>query len=325
MSFGGFARASESGGQPPFILGLTGPSRSGKTYSALRIASGMVTDPAKIFVLDTEGGRSRLYADRFGDFTVGDLHPPFGYDAYQNAIRMAVEAGAACIIVDSMSHAHEGEGGLLDQHSAEVQRRAGEDWRKAERVKMAAWIEPKRQIARFTSFILQSTVPMIFCFRAKEKLKVLPGKQPESMGFRAITSDELTFEMTSLLLLPENARGIPDLDAPASGMREPFDSFFTAGAVLDEALGKRVAGWLRGDKPEPEPKPTENTKAAPKAGMEELETIRALLPGAQMDEATFCGHMGIERLHDLPGARVPEAVKRLYQRIDLLNKPKGQA
>src|SRR5947199_7947333 len=58
------------------LIQLYGPPRSGKTYTALRIARGMVGPKGRIGVLDTESGRARLYSDKVpGGFAVGELTP----------------------------------------------------------------------------------------------------------------------------------------------------------------------------------------------------------------------------------------------------------
>lgn len=247
-----FRYAPASGSDAAFILGLTGPSRSGKTYSALRIAMGMTDgDPSKIAVLDTERGRAGLYIQRFGQFLHCVMEPPFSYARYAEAIDAAADQGARVLIVDSLSHAHEGEGGLLEQHEEELDRMAGQDWNRRKRMTFTAWIKPKRELTRFVHSILRARVPMVFCFRAKEKLKIVAGADPIALGYRAICSDEITFEMTSMLLLPEKAMGIPDLEATATAFREPFDMVFKPGDVLDEALGKRIVQVIGGDKDNP--------------------------------------------------------------------------
>ena len=59
------------------LIQLYGPPRSGKTYTALRIARGMVGPEGQIGVLDTESGRARLYSDKVpSGFVVGELTPP---------------------------------------------------------------------------------------------------------------------------------------------------------------------------------------------------------------------------------------------------------
>src|SRR5204862_126708 len=76
------------------LIQLYGPPRSGKTYTALRIARGMVGPEGRIGVLDTESGRARLYSDKVpGGFVVGELTPPYTPRRYLAAIAAWVRGG----------------------------------------------------------------------------------------------------------------------------------------------------------------------------------------------------------------------------------------
>ena len=55
------------------VISLVGDSGSGKTYTALRVASGMASAPNKIFVLDADNGRADLLVDIFGNYQVADV------------------------------------------------------------------------------------------------------------------------------------------------------------------------------------------------------------------------------------------------------------
>ncbi|MEO1004551.1 MAG: ATP-binding protein [Cyanobacteria bacterium J06638_38] len=80
-------------------LALSGSSGSGKTYSALSVASHLATP---IALIDTERGSSKKYADKF-DFDVcelTDFHP----SRYIQSIQAAEQAGYGTIIIDSLSH-----------------------------------------------------------------------------------------------------------------------------------------------------------------------------------------------------------------------------
>ena len=112
------------------LIGLIAPSGGGKTFSAMRLAKGICGE-RPFAVIDTEAGRAKHYADQFR-FDHGDLHPPFRPDAYTDAIMVADAAGYPCIVVDSMSHEHAGDGGLLDWQEEELTRMAGDDWKKRE-------------------------------------------------------------------------------------------------------------------------------------------------------------------------------------------------
>ena len=90
---------------------LTGPSGAGKTYGALTLAKGMGCQ--RVIVIDTEQGSSDLYESIMA-FDVIDLAPPFTPERYIEAIEAAENAGADCIIIDSISHEWNGKGGCLE-------------------------------------------------------------------------------------------------------------------------------------------------------------------------------------------------------------------
>lgn len=92
-------------------LGLVGPAGSGKTYGALLIAMGL---GGKIALIDTENGSGDLYA-HLGNYDVCTLDAPYTVQKYLTAIDEAERAGYDVLIIDSLSHAWAGEGGLLDQ------------------------------------------------------------------------------------------------------------------------------------------------------------------------------------------------------------------
>jgi hypothetical protein len=150
----------------PLFVGIAGPSSSGKTYSALRIATGIQrTAPGQIFVIDTEAGRALHYADKF-DFQHVPFSPPFNPMAYLEAVHFCISKGASVIVIDSASHLHEGEGGLLDMHEAEMDRMAGAnaDYKRREQMKWAAWIRHKQEMKRFIQGLLQLHTNVVFCF-----------------------------------------------------------------------------------------------------------------------------------------------------------------
>jgi hypothetical protein len=81
-------------------LALSGASGSGKTYSALSIASHLASP---IALIDTERGSSKKYADKF-EFDLcelTDFHP----SRYIEAIQATEQTGYGTIIIDSLSHA----------------------------------------------------------------------------------------------------------------------------------------------------------------------------------------------------------------------------
>lgn len=238
----------------PLLVGLMGASGSGKTYSALRLATGIqrVTG-GDIYVIDTESRRALHYADTF-QFKHVEFKAPFGSGDYLAAMRFAVKAGARVIVVDSMSHEHEGEGGYLSFHGAEVDRMAGQDYAKRERVKMAAWIRPSAERRQMINGMLQLNANFIFCFRAKEKTKPKQGGGIEELGFMPIAGEEFLFEQTVNMLLPPKSGGVPQWRSDMMGERlmmklpKQFEQLFAESRPLDEAHGEALAQWARGGK-----------------------------------------------------------------------------
>lgn len=241
------------------LLGLAGPSGSGKTLSALRAARGLAGgDDTKIFAIDTEQGRMLHYAcagnEKPGPFKFRFNHlrmeAPFSPEAYASAIMAARAAGAKVIIVDSMSHEHEGAGGILEQHEQQLEKMAGQDWAKRERMKFTAWIVPKAAHNKLVNSILQQPCHMIFCFRAKDKLVLVKNEkgkiEPTKAGWTAICSDRFEYEMTTLLMLPPNAKGVPDLNAEQTKLQEQHRSFFPVGQPITEKAGELLAAWAKG-------------------------------------------------------------------------------
>lgn len=277
MSFA-FRPLAEVAGVGRIKIGLSGPSRSGKTYTALRIAIGLAKGRQEdVFAIDTEGTMG-IYKARFPGVRVALLEPPYTYARYQEAIDAAVKAGAKVVIVDSASHAHEGQGGLLEQHDAEMQRMAGDDYGKRERMKFAAWIKPKAAFTAFCNKLQQAGPHMVVCFRAKEKLKLVrnaQGKQePIPMGWQPICTEGIEFEMTVMFVLPPNSKGVPDLGAEAAGLREPIDSMVREGIQFDENFGRMLAEWAEaGGAPANAPRETP-LQAAEKAASEGTEALR---------------------------------------------------
>jgi ABC-type dipeptide/oligopeptide/nickel transport system ATPase subunit len=236
----------------PLLIGLMGSSGSGKTFSALRLATGIQTvTGGDIYFIDSEARRALHYADQF-TFKHVQLDPPFGSLDYLAAIQHCVKQGAKVIVIDSMTHEHSGPGGYLMTQEAEVERMAGSDYAKRERVKMAGWIKPSALRQRMIAGILQLNVNLIFCFRAKEKTKPVKGGGIQELGFMPIAGEELLFEQTVNCLLMPKSGGVPTWRSDQIGekmmMKLPrqFEKLFADSKPLDEETGRALAQWAKG-------------------------------------------------------------------------------
>lgn len=236
----------------PLLLGLVGPSGGGKTYSALRLATGIqAVSGGDIYMIDTEARRGLHYADRFS-FRHLAFGAPFGSLDYLAAITHCVDKGAGVVIVDSMSHEHEGPGGLLEAHAAETKRLASLWKTKESAAQMAAWGPPKAARRRLINSVLQLPCNFIFCFRAKEKIKIKKGQDPQPLGFMPIAGDEFVYEMSVNALLLPGAGGVPTWQSAEVGESQMIKmpgwarDFFPPGKPIDETAGKQLAEWAAG-------------------------------------------------------------------------------
>lgn len=236
----------------PVLVSIYGASGSGKTFSALRLATGIErAHPGNIFVIDTEAKRALHYADLF-KFRHVDFSPPYGPLDYLDVINHCVNKGATTIVIDSFSHEHEGPGGVLEMHAEETRRLSGGDAQKAERVKMLAWSKPKSERRRLINTVVQLKCNVILLMRAKEKLKIAKKQEPEPLGYMPIGAEEAIFEMTlSCLLLPGNA-GTPVWESEYPGERamlklpSQFVEIFKDSPQLTEDVGEKLAKWASG-------------------------------------------------------------------------------
>lgn len=245
----------------PLWIGLFGPSGGGKTFSALVLATGIQSVlGGKIEMIDTESGRGKHYAEMF-DYEYTEFPPPHGSLDYLAAIKHAAEVNKSrIVIIDSFSHEHEGEGGLIEFHEAEVQRLSKGDASKAEQVKMLAWTKPKtarKQLLR--SMLAYGTgVTFILCFRADESSKPVKGDDGKTkvmqMGFMPIAGKPFVYEATVCALLMPGANGVPTWNPEYVGEKlmrklpEQFKAMFekTQGKPLCEEHGRLMAEWAKG-------------------------------------------------------------------------------
>lgn len=224
-------------------IALVGPAGSGKTFSALRLATGF---GGKIVVIDTENKRSEKYAKRF-DFHRIDFQPPFNPASYGDAIDAALAAGAANIIIDSTSHEHEGEGGVLEMAEDFLNRRAGDDYKKRDNLKFASWIAPKRErTCLIVNKLQRVNANIILCFRAKEVTKPIrnaQGKIEPVKEWDMIGGDEYRYEMDVTAFLPSGSEGVPDWSNSMKRINDAdgaLKKFLMNAGQLNEEVGRQI-------------------------------------------------------------------------------------
>ncbi len=288
------------------LIGLAGGTGSGKSFSAMRLASG-ISGGKPFAVIDTEAGRAKHYADQF-KFDHGDLKPPFRPDAYTEAIIAADKAGYAVIVIDSMSLVWSGDGGILDWQEEEMERMAGSDYKKRESVKMASWIKPKMAHKHMVQKLLQVRAHLILCFRAEEKIEMVRGEdgkmkiipkvtQTGIAGWVPICEKNLPFELTASFLLTADAPGMPK---PIK-LQEQHKHLFPGNKPIDEESGKRIAEWASGGAvAEPIPE---------YINLDQVMTLETLCQDHGIALERFYAKAGVSSLKLLPVSKYDGALK----------------
>jgi hypothetical protein len=314
-------------------INLIGGTGGGKTFTAMRLASGIAGDKP-FAVIDTENRRALHYADQF-KFDHAELKPPFRPDAYAEAVTAADKAGYPVIVVDSGSHVWAGDGGILDWQEEELERMAGNDYAKRERVKMAAWIKPKMAHKHMVQKLLQVKAHIILCLRAEEKIEMVKNAQgrleiqkKQSLtgkdGWIPICDKNLPFEATCSFLLLASNPGIPH---PIK-LQEQHKGLFPLDKPITEESGKLLAQWAQGgSKPKesaaPQPSTAVGTTAPSQEGVvqgdvaaavdtcitkEQIAEIETLLDMKGIDKKRFLMIAKVKSVDEIQSARFDGAV-----------------
>lgn len=180
---------------------LTGASGSGKSQSALELATGLFKKcgGTGIAYIGTEGDRDKLYAQqksKHGGYTFEydllQLTEPYATDSYIAAINEALDAGYKVIIIDGLS----AEWKYLNDLHDKMPGNSFTNWSK---------LKPKHR--ELTNKILQAEAHIICCARGKDEwvLEEKNGKQvPKKVGLGSQTDKDISYEMMLSLQLDQD-------------------------------------------------------------------------------------------------------------------------
>lgn len=307
-----FQRATKS--QSKLRLALCGLAGSGKTYSALAIASGIADEmrrlghgQGRIALIDTEHESASLYADRFEfDTAPLDNHSP---RAYVDMIREAESGGYDIVIVDSLSHAWAGKNGALEQKD-NAAARGGNSW--------TAWRDITPMHNSLVDAMLASKCHLIATMRQKmEYIQTTEGGKTkiEKVGLAAIQREGMEYEFTCV--------GDLGLDHVLRIGKTRLDGVLSTGEAFErpgELFAKKVYGWLTSGSA-PAPRPVE-TPAAPAAPTQQiLDSLHAIGLAGSLEELDRL----IPSLKTLTGSALVEGRRRYNERKEWLVKQATQA
>ncbi|MBQ7156111.1 MAG: AAA family ATPase [Synergistaceae bacterium] len=210
-------------------LAITGPAGSGKTYGALTLAQGL---GGRIAMIDTENGSGDLYADMC-DYDVETLSAPYSIQKYLAAIHEAEASGYDVLIIDSLSHAWAGEGGLLDVHQHLTQSmKSGNSY--------AAWNKITPMHNKLIETMLASSCHIIGTMRSKTDYAQLQNDKGRSeirkVGLAPVQRDGMDYEFTVVFDL--------SMDHSVTVSKDRTGLFDGQIFQITQDTGKILKGWL---------------------------------------------------------------------------------
>ena len=226
-------------------LAITGISGSGKTYSSLRLARGLVGEHGRIAFIDTENASATLY-DTVTNFDHCEIKPnakgKFSYQDFINKVQEAEQLGYDAVIVDSATHLWQGI--LDDKTSADLN--GGNTY--------TNWAQPGQNFNATIQKFLQSRIHLISCMRSKTDYVLEPtdkGKlAPRKVGLAPIMRDGIEYEFSVVFdVIRDRAKA---LDHKARVSKDRTNLFVDSDLFLiTEDTGRQIADWLASGKDVP--------------------------------------------------------------------------
>lgn len=292
-------------------LALMAPSGGGKTYSALRLATGMAEELEKIngkkgtiLLVNTEGERGYYYADEF-EYDIVDIEEPYEPEKFIEAIEYGEKEKYDIIIMDSTSHEWEGKGGCL-----EIQQRLGgryQDWAKVT-PRHDKFINAMAGAEAFIIATMRGKDQYVMSQDDKNKTKV------EKVGVGAKQRDGFEYEFTCTFMLDQKTNTAePFKDNTHIFENEP-------NVKLTEEHGRRVIRWANSSNIAPEKKKPATKSSASgedlKAILEKIDAKAQELKAEHRDELISA----IKSIHTSANYNTVKDVETAKKILEALNK-----
>jgi len=243
-------------------IALCAPAGGGKTHSALLIAAGI---GGKIAVIDTENGSASLEVGKPGipEFDVLSLSAPFTPERYIEAMKVAEQGGYDIIILDSISHAWAGVGGLLEQVDNKAKAsKSGNSY--------TAWRDVTPMHNKFIDAIIQSKCHVIATMRTKTEYALTQDDKgrtaPKKIGMAPIQREGMDYEFTVVF-------DIDQVSHMASSSKDRTSLFDGKAFIPSVETGEMIVEWLNSGKEAPPPAITSEACATIKQTVEALASL----------------------------------------------------
>ena len=246
---------------------LQGASGSGKSVSALRLATGIAgKSGGRIAMIGTESSRDLYYSNEY-DYDLLQLEEPFTPEKYEEAIDAAVAAGYSVLIIDSITH----EWNYLNDTHDKMPGNSFTNWGK---------LKPRH--SQFMEKILLAPIHTICTARGKDQwvLEEKNGKQvPKKVGLGAQQDKNISYEYTVSLMLDQDTH-------VASSDKDNTHLFDGRYDVLTERDGEKLYAWANeGAEHKEKPKQQFTYETASEDPAESLKALKAEI-------IQMCGDLG---------------------------------
>jgi hypothetical phagelike protein len=218
---------------------IGGPSGSGKSYSALRVATGIAGregEGTKIGYIGTEGMRDKLYANEF-NYDLISLEE-YSSDYYEAALDAFLEAGYKVIIIDSMTH-------LWNWVQDQVQLTTKGD------NTFQAWGKYKKENKKIIEKILLAPAHIIVTARGKDEYVLEANSRgkmaPRKVGVGAQQDKDIEYEYMVTWMIDQDTH-------LAEAAKDNTHIFEGKIKVLDEKDGEALYNWANDGDPVKSPK-----------------------------------------------------------------------
>ena len=258
-------------------LAVLGPAGSGKSFTLLRLAQELAQG-GKIAAIDTERGSLSKYAGEYSpdggapfEFDVDDSWTEFKVQNYIQAIQDAERAGYAVLVIDSLSHAWAGPGGLLEFVDAKKGASANN---------FAAWRDATPLHNKLVDTILSARLHVLVSMRTKMEYVLedqtdsrgRTTKVPRKVGMAPIQREGLEYEFDVIGDMAEGTMTISKTRCPALTDKR----IYHPGAETARTL----LAWLGRVERAPAPEPSQPTTPASAPDIDDA-VVAALIAAAR--------------------------------------------
>lgn len=283
---------------------LGGTSGSGKTFSALRLATGISSRcGSPIAFISSEKSRTLYYADKF-NYDVLELDD-YSPEDYIKAIDEAVSANYQIIIIDSTSHEWQW---LNDVHS-KMPGNSFQNWGK---------LKPRH--SKLMQKILECPAHVITCARGKTEwsLEDKDGKKvPVKLGLGNEGDKQADFEYTVSFSIAQGSH-IASIDNGGKDNTGLFDGKYE---VLTEKHGEILYDWANSSKiPASAPKHIPEPGEAETPQVDELKEIKKQIISAATAAGGSKNEQVMSIVKEYASSGNPNAIQDIEKAKELLSR-----